>query len=98
MCEPHRVWPLRSECCGRGVPTKAVCAECMKMCCLGGKNSVVNGLSGQKAEIQCSQTINVMRQAAKMTVKISRLGCPRKEVGFAGIRWDCGWDGQGVRY
>ena len=22
-----------------------VCAECMKMCCLGGKNSVVKGLS-----------------------------------------------------
>ena len=44
MCGPHRVWPLRSECCGRGVPTKVVCAECMKMCCLGGKNSVVKGL------------------------------------------------------
>ena len=28
-----------------GVPTKVVCAECMKMCCLGGKNSVVKGLS-----------------------------------------------------
>ena len=41
MCEPHQVWPLRSECCGRGVPTKVVCAKCMKMCCLGGKNSVV---------------------------------------------------------
>ena len=27
----------------RGVPTKVVCAECMKMCCLGGKNSVVKG-------------------------------------------------------
>ena len=27
-----------------GVPTKVVCAECMKMCCLGGKNSVVKGL------------------------------------------------------
>ena len=38
-------WPLRSECCGRGVPTKVVCAECMKMCCLGGKNSVVKGLN-----------------------------------------------------
>ena len=24
---------------------KVVCAECMKMCCLGGKNSVVKGLS-----------------------------------------------------
>ena len=23
---------------------KCVCAECMKMCCLGGKNSVVKGL------------------------------------------------------
>ena len=23
---------------------KVVCAECMKMCCLGGKNSVVNSL------------------------------------------------------
>ena len=45
MCGPHQVWPLRSECCGRGVPTKVVCAECMKMCCLGGKNSVVKGLS-----------------------------------------------------
>ena len=44
MCGPHQVWPLRSECCGRGVPTKVVCAECMKMCCLGGKNSVVKGL------------------------------------------------------
>ena len=46
MCaSPHQVWPLRSECCGRGVPTKVVCAECMKMCCLGGKNSVVKGLT-----------------------------------------------------
>ena len=45
MCGPHQVWPLRSECCGRGVPTKVVCAECMKMCCLGGKNSVVKGLN-----------------------------------------------------
>ena len=26
----------------RGVPTKVVCAECMKMCCLGGKNLRVN--------------------------------------------------------
>ena len=43
-CGPHLVWPLRSECCGRGVPTKVVCTECMKMCCLGGKNSVVKGL------------------------------------------------------
>ena len=24
---------------------KVVCAECMKMCCLGGNNSVVKGLS-----------------------------------------------------
>ena len=47
MCGPHQVWPLRSECCGRGVPTKVVCAECMKMCCLGGKNSVVKGLNMQ---------------------------------------------------
>ena len=45
MCGPRQVWPLRSECCGRGVPTKVVCAECMKMCCLGGKNSVVKGLT-----------------------------------------------------
>ena len=48
MCGPHQVWPLRSECCGRGVPTKVVCAECMKMCCLGGKNSVVKGLTKDK--------------------------------------------------
>ena len=34
VCEPHQVWPLRSECCGRGAPTKLECAECMKMCCL----------------------------------------------------------------
>ena len=47
MCGPHQVWPLRSECCGRGVPTKVVCAECMKMCCLGGKNSVVKGLNSR---------------------------------------------------
>ena len=54
VCGPHQVWLLRSECCGRGVPTKVVCAECMKMCCLGGKNSVVKGLSpllGQCHEI-----------------------------------------------
>ena len=25
---------------------KVVCAECMKMCCLGGKNLVVKGLTG----------------------------------------------------
>ena len=24
---------------------KVVCTECMKMCCLGGKNSVVKGLT-----------------------------------------------------
>ena len=24
-----------------------VCAECMKMCCLGGKNSVVKGLNSR---------------------------------------------------
>ena len=47
MCGPHQVWPLRSECWGRGVPTKVVCAECMKMCCLGGKNSVVKGLNDE---------------------------------------------------
>ena len=35
---------MPSESCGRGVPTKVVCAECMKMCRLGGKNSVVKGL------------------------------------------------------
>ena len=45
MCGPHQVWPLKSEYCGRGVPTKVVCAECMKMCRLGGKNLVVKGLS-----------------------------------------------------
>ena len=48
VCGPHQVWPLRSECCGRGVPSKVVCAECMKMCCLGGKNSVVKGLNELK--------------------------------------------------
>ena len=45
VCVPHQVWPRRSECCGRGVPTKVVCVECMKMCCLGGKNLVVKGLN-----------------------------------------------------
>ena len=45
VCEPHQVWPLRSECCGKGVPTNEMCAECMNMWCLGGKNSVVKGLS-----------------------------------------------------
>ena len=45
-CGPHQVWPLRSECCGRGVPTKVVCAEYMKMCCLRGKNSVIRFGSG----------------------------------------------------
>ena len=47
VCGPHQVWPLRSECCGRGAPMKVVCAECMKMCCLGGKDSVVKGLNMQ---------------------------------------------------
>ena len=28
----------------RGAPTKVVCAECMKMCSLRGKNSTVKGL------------------------------------------------------
>ena len=32
-----QVWPQRSECYARGAPTKVVCAECMKMCCLGGR-------------------------------------------------------------
>ena len=41
VCGPHQVWPLRSECCGRGVPTKVVCTESMKMCC---KNSLVKGI------------------------------------------------------
>ena len=44
MSEPRQVWPLRSECCGRGAPTNVVCADCMKMCCLGGKNSVPKAL------------------------------------------------------
>ena len=48
VCEPHQVWPLRSECCGRGAPTNVVCAECMKMCCRGGNNSVVRGLTEKK--------------------------------------------------
>ena len=43
--EPHQVWPLRSKCCGRGAPTKVVCAECNG--CLGGENSVVKGLISQ---------------------------------------------------
>ena len=30
---------------------KVVCAECMKMCCLGGKNSVVKGLSIGHSEV-----------------------------------------------
>ena len=29
-----------------------VCAECMKMCCLGGKNSVVKGLMRFSNELQ----------------------------------------------
>ena len=41
---PHQFLPLKSECCGREVPTKVVCVECLKMCRLGGKNSVVKGL------------------------------------------------------
>ena len=45
VCYPHQVWPLRSECCGRGAPMKVACTECTKMCYLGGKNSVSKGLS-----------------------------------------------------
>ena len=56
MCGPHQVWPLRSECCGRGVPTTVVCAECMKMCRLGGKNSVVKGLTSSFARFARSAT------------------------------------------
>ena len=48
-----RVWPLRSECCGRGAPTNVVCAECMKMCCLDGKNSVVKGLKAYNLHAMC---------------------------------------------
>ena len=47
VCGPRQVWLLRSECCGRGVPTKVVCTECMKMCCLnGGKGGEGGGGGG----------------------------------------------------
>ena len=55
VCEPQQVWPLRRERCGRGVPMKVVCAECMKMCCLGGKNSVVKGLMGPRTCMNSDQ-------------------------------------------
>ena len=60
MCGPHQVWPLRSECWGRGVPTKVVCAECMKMCCLGGKNSVVKGLTLSNVQAKLPQLTFVL--------------------------------------
>ena len=28
VCLSHQVWPLRSECCGRGAPAIVACAEC----------------------------------------------------------------------
>ena len=37
-----------------------VCAECMKMCCLGGKNSVVKGLitvKRSRAILQCGEAV-----------------------------------------
>ena len=42
--EPHQVWPLRRKCCRRAPPTKVVCTECIKICCLGVKNSIVRRL------------------------------------------------------
>ena len=36
---------LRSECCGRGAPTKVVCADCMKKLLSWRKNSVIKGLT-----------------------------------------------------
>ena len=44
MCWPHRVWPLRSEPVGEEYLRKWCALNSMKMCCLGGKNSVVKGL------------------------------------------------------
>ena len=73
MCGPHQVWPLRSECCGRGVPTKVVCAECMKMCCLGGKNSVVKGLIHSPSIIIICFTQIVMN-VAEIVMKLGDLG------------------------
>ena len=60
MCGPHQVWPLRSVCCGRGVPTKVVCAECMKMCCLGGKNSVVKGLNAPSPPLAAHALLSIL--------------------------------------
>ena len=68
MCGPYQVWLLRSECCGRGVPTKVVCAECMKMCCLGGKNSVVKGLNRKSGR----RTFAVYSRGLHQSVHISR--------------------------
>ena len=72
MCGPHQVWPLRSECCGRGVPTKVVCAECMKMCCLGGKNSVVKGLMASK-RYDCQ--LKVQRRSVHCAEATAGLSC-----------------------
>ena len=64
-CGPHQVWPLRRESCGRGVPTKVVCAECMKMCRLGGKKSVVKGLTeGNVQYLHSSKTANLDSEKA----------------------------------
>ena len=81
MCGPHQVWPLRSECCGRGVPTKVVCAECMKMCCLGGKNSVVKGLTDHILKSKLATATSVIQN----TDEACHFDCPNCEVDYVTV-------------
>ena len=41
---------------------KVVCAECMKMCYLGGKNSVVKGLKWPAGHERCHGNVGPTRQ------------------------------------
>ena len=43
MCASPPSLAPEDKYCGRGAPMNVVCAECMKMCSLGGKNSVLTG-------------------------------------------------------
>ena len=43
-----------------------VCAECMKMCCLGGKNSVVKGLSTLKGVATKILTMTLLNLGGKI--------------------------------
>ena len=68
----------------RGVPTKVVCAEGMKMCCLGGKNTVFNPLPTNDCKTR-HETFTFMMSHPAMSLG-DRL-CTSRKGGAGGDGW-----------